>query len=284
MNRPPQGIQSEPGQRHRAITYIAVETGAHCNRACHFCPTNNTVFPPKEFMPDDFFQHIIADLKSWDYEGGFSLYGHNEALLDPRIVDLTRYTRDELPSVHQSLSTNGDRLTLELTLLLFESGLQSMLVNCYDDRQNLIERMLAIARHLETLPGYQVHYVGSEAWAFPMRYHATERSFTLYDARKYGENFPGISSRAGNVAGFVTLAEPLSQNCERPWTHVHIKYNGNVILCCQDWGQEVVLGNVREQSLLEIYNGPKAEHYREKLGERDRQGLKLCEHCDWGND
>jgi len=24
MNRPPQGIQSEPGQRHRAITYIAM--------------------------------------------------------------------------------------------------------------------------------------------------------------------------------------------------------------------------------------------------------------------
>jgi len=67
-------------------------------------------------------------------------------------------------------------------------------------------------------------------------------------------------------------------------THVHIKYNGNVILCCQDWGQEVVLGNVREQSLADIYNGPLAEHYREKLGERDRRGLKLCERCDWGND
>jgi pyruvate-formate lyase-activating enzyme len=197
MNRPPQGIQSHPGQRHRAITYICIETGAHCNRACHFCPTNNTVFPPKEFMPDEFYHHIVADLKSWGYAGGFSLYGHNEALLDPRIVDLTRYAHNELPGVHQSLSTNGDYLTLELAINLFEAGLHTMLVNCYDDRQNLIERMEAIARHLETLPGYHVHYIGSDAWAFPMQFHATERSFTLYDARKYGEGLPNLQPTGG---------------------------------------------------------------------------------------
>src|SRR5215813_6307046 len=109
MNQPPQGIISESGQRHLAIAYIAVETGAHCNRACHFCPTNNTVFPPKAFMPEDLFQHIVADLKSWNYGRGFSLYGHNEALLDKRLVDLTRYAQQELTNVHQSLSTNGDK-------------------------------------------------------------------------------------------------------------------------------------------------------------------------------
>jgi radical SAM protein with 4Fe4S-binding SPASM domain len=284
MNNPPRGIESFPGQRHLAIGYIGVETAAHCNRACHFCPTNNTVFPPKAFMERELFERIIADLASWGYRGGFSLYGHNEALLDRRLVELTRYAQEQLLEIHQSLSTNGDKLTLETALALFDAGLKTMLVNCYDDRNNLIERMLAIAKHLESLPGYHVHYVGSDARAFPMHYHPTDRSFTLYDARKYGEGFPGISSRAGNVAGFLTLAEPLAQNCERPWTHVHVKYNGDVILCCQDWAEEVVLGNMREQSLVDIYNGQLAEHYRTKLGERDRRGLKLCERCDWGND
>lgn len=235
-------------------------------------------------MPEDLFRHIIADLRAWNYIGGFSLYGHNEALLDSRLVTLTRHVSEELPAAHQSLSTNGDRLTLDLALALYHSGLRSLLVNCYDDRHNLIERMLSIARHLEGMSGYHVHYVGSDAWAFPMRYHTTERSFTLYDARKYGEGFPGISSRAGNSLGFAAISEPLSQNCERPWTHVHIKYNGNVILCCQDWGEEVILGNVSDKSLVDIYNGPVAEHYRKKLGARDRSELALCERCDWGND
>lgn len=283
MNRPPQGIQSEPGKRHRAITYIGVETCAHCNRACHFCPTNNTVFPPKEFMADELFESILSDLRSWGYSGGFSLYGHNEALLDSRIAGLTRRAQELLPSIYQSLSTNGDKLTLSLATELFDAGVRSMLVNCYDDRQGLIDRMLAIAKHLELLPGYHVHYVGSSAWAFPMHYHSSERSFTLYDARQFKEGFPGITSRAGNVAGFAALSEPISRNCERPWTYVHVKYNGNVILCCQDWAEEVILGNMREQSLVDIYNGPLAEHYREKLGEHDRRGLKLCDRCDWGS-
>lgn len=284
MNRPPAGIDSTPGQRHLAIRYIGVETCAHCNRACHFCPTNNTVFPPKEFMADELFEVIFGDLRSWGYSGGFSLYGHNEALLDARISRLTRRTQEFLPGIHQSLSTNGDKLTLTLATVLFDAGARSMLVNCYDDRQGLIDRMLSIAKHLESLSGFHVHYVGSNAWAFPMHYHPSEKSFTLYDACPFKEGFPRITSRAGNVAGFTVLSEPNSRNCERPWTHLHVKYNGNVILCCQDWAEEVVLGNMPGQSLVDIYNGPLAEHYREKLGERDRRGLRLCDQCDWGND
>ena len=43
---------------------------------------------------------------------------------------------------------------------------------------------------------------------------------------------------------------------------------------------EVVFGNINRAPLSEIYNGPVANAYRERLVRRDRSG-KLCSKCDF---
>lgn len=52
------------------------------------------------------------------------------------------------------------------------------------------------------------------------------------------------------------------QYCEFPWTSMTIMANGNVVPCTQDYDTEMTMGNVREQSLKEIWNGPKYQAFR----------------------
>ena len=37
---------------------------------------------------------------------------------------------------------------------------------------------------------------------------------------------------------------------------IHILFDGVVVLCCMDWRREVVLGNVKDKSIEEIWNSP----------------------------
>jgi radical SAM protein with 4Fe4S-binding SPASM domain len=56
-----------------------------------------------------------------------------------------------------------------------------------------------------------------------------------------------------------------------------IRPRGEVVLCCADMYGEVVMGNVYEQSLIEIWNADRFIQYWLQLMQGQRAGLKLCE-------
>ena len=52
------------------------------------------------------------------------------------------------------------------------------------------------------------------------------------------------------------------QYCEFPWISMTIMSNGNVVPCTQDYDTEMTFGNIKEQSIEEIWNGPKYQEFR----------------------
>jgi radical SAM protein with 4Fe4S-binding SPASM domain len=62
---------------------------------------------------------------------------------------------------------------------------------------------------------------------------------------------------------------------------MYIGYNGDVLLCCMDWRRRVVLGNVRKQSLREIWLGDRYQHYRQLHEEGRVNELELCSTCSY---
>ena len=61
-----------------------------------------------------------------------------------------------------------------------------------------------------------------------------------------------------------------------------INPKGEVSLCCADMYTDVVMGNVNESRLEEIWYNEKFEHYRKTLTEKGRKGLMLCDGCSYG--
>ena len=95
-----------------------------------------------------------------------------------------------------------------------------------------------------------------------------------------------LVNRAGNVKNFTELNyKPVGQGpvrlCDLLYHKMYIGYNGDVLLCCMDWRRQVVLGNVRKQTLREVWMGEPYRHYRrlqaESRAQRTRtlQGLHL---------
>ena len=70
-----------------------------------------------------------------------------------------------------------------------------------------------------------------------------------------------------------------SEFCKHPWMSVTVKSNGEVVMCMEDFNNEIILGDANTESLYDIWNG---DRYR-KLREDHFQmtpGIKCTEECD----
>ncbi len=72
-----------------------------------------------------------------------------------------------------------------------------------------------------------------------------------------------------------------SQYCEYPWSSLTVMADGSVVPCTQDYDTEMVLGNVRDQSLMEIWNGQPYKDLRHwHVTGTFPPGHKCAERCD----
>jgi radical SAM protein with 4Fe4S-binding SPASM domain len=72
------------------------------------------------------------------------------------------------------------------------------------------------------------------------------------------------------------------RDCRRPWSLMYVTANGNVLPCCiapftsVPYG-DIVLGNVFQQSIEEIWNGPRYQDWRRRmLGDEPPEACKGC--------
>ena len=115
------------------FTDIEIETINRCNGTCSFCPVNRNV-DTREFkkMPEELFNKIIQELKEINYSGSVALYSNNEPLLDKRIYEFARITREELPNSYIYMFTNGTLIDMDKFLELMKY-LDLLVIDNYTD-------------------------------------------------------------------------------------------------------------------------------------------------------
>jgi radical SAM protein with 4Fe4S-binding SPASM domain len=68
--------------------------------------------------------------------------------------------------------------------------------------------------------------------------------------------------------------------CREPFYGFTVHVNGNVVPCDRDWAGENVMGNIFEQSVEEIWSGPKYQEFRRQMKSPNKPAM--CRMCDEG--
>ncbi|MGP1587592.1 MAG: radical SAM protein [Treponemataceae bacterium] len=76
---------------------------------------------------------------------------------------------------------------------------------------------------------------------------------------------------------YEKLEVPVRNRCIVPWTQANVNYNGDVLFCA-DY-TEYPLGNIKEQSFREIYNGERANKFRHAIHECPGSIFPGCLRC-----
>jgi radical SAM protein with 4Fe4S-binding SPASM domain len=210
----------------------------------------------------ELYKKMMRELNDLSYDGIIAYSGFSEPLFHKDLNELISIARESCSESRLELYTNGDLLNVEKLIKLFNSGLTSIHISLYDGPEQM-ERFLTICDK-----------IGLKAEQFVLR----ERF--LPKEKGYGLT---LSNRAGMIdfkkLGMRRLNEPLKNKCFYPFYMMFIDYTGEVILCSHDWGKKLVVGNLNNESILEVWTGSSMNNIRKRLGNRDRE-FSPCNECD----
>ena len=232
---------------------VLVETRTDCNNHCLFCPHafNNK---PLGIMNWECYTTIIDQLCEIQYNGRVALMLSNEPLLETRLEEMIEYAKDKSQRFFLDITTNGRLLTVPIVDKLFKLGLDNININDYrGDRDICPEKW---SSYLE--PVFKAYGNNPKV---------------NFKHRRLDENLPNY---AGNIPQKFNPED--YGFCNYPFRKLTIAYNGNILLCCDDFMYDTNFGNVMKDNLIDCWNHPDLNRARFSLLENSRIGL--CKRCN----
>lgn len=282
---------------------IDVELTNSCNLQCYMCPTGtNSLKRPRGFMSTDVMERIYANVKESAIRGvRFILWG--EPTLHPQFLDFAAKIKDAGKLVH--FNTNGILLTEEMIQAIVTLEIDSMKFSFQGVDQKSYEEMRfgsdwnKIIQNIERLhsvrgerekPFIQISTtITDEDKARVDRFIKAMQPFcdyinvgkTILDYLDVGHM--NISEERKkefiNLKGRQSLLEKHLDVCPEVYNKLSILWNGDVTMCCNDYdGKDMVIGNITQKSIKELWNAPKAREICKKLEEGYDQ-IEICRNC-----
>ena len=239
------------------LTWIDINITELCNRKCEFCPRQNvSVYPNQNLnMEVSLCKKIADELKGYEYKGGLIFSGNSEPLLHPKIINIISTLGDK---VHMELVTNGDKLEIKLIKELFKAGLDVILISMYDGPYQV--------GHFKEM--FSSAGIGQEHYILRDRWYSIEEDYGVKLTNRAGAAVNGNQDKVDN-----------KRSCYYMHYCLQLDWNGDVLLCAQDFNKKIKHGNVYVQSLLDIWVSGNMTKYRKILG-RGHRVLYPCENCN----
>ena len=280
--RPPAGAESliQLGKKNQAVQAAEPADGEDGT-------TFNLMKRPLGYMTDEMFEKIIDDC------GQFPLrriepYLHGEPFMDKKILDRIAYINKKLPRTEVHIFTNGSLLTKKTVDRLKELRLASMVISLNTPNGDKYNAIMGLdwKKTLANLERVAAENRTSKKVAdrFVMRMTAPKETTDLEIAQ-----FRALARRMGARAVIVSLHNYKGDiNSERPVPKIpcyfvndlDILYDGNTALCCMDHDGDYSWGDVKQRSVLEVFNSPVAKRYRKLMREDKRDELTPCNQCN----
>ena len=289
---------------------IQLQTINACQAACTMCPYPlfKDVFA-RGRMEDSLFTKIIDEIAGHEEVETFIPMLQNEPLLDKRLFGMIRRFKERTGGrVTTELVTNGALLTesvvaelrdarldiLDVSLdalsrdtyskirkgLDYDAVLEGVnrVLNANIERMSVFVRLVKVRDNIAEVKSFARHWRKRGVPVF--MYTANNRVGALedFDEELRVREVP-LLHRIGRRAVRAWLG-----HCPSPFASANILHNGDVLVCTHDWARREVVGNMRDATLSEIWNGERMREIRRLISERRYTELPACRECSLWKD
>ena len=290
---------------------IKVELSPLCNYRCGFCALRMRPEQPKadDCMTLDEFKRITEEFVSIGVKE-IGLFYLGESLMDIGLTVQACKAAKELGIEYVFLTTNGSRCIPNVAYWLFDAGLDSLKfsINCYDEEQfaevvgvspkfhRMAIENLKDAVKMRDEHGFKckisassIHYDGEQQVKMQVIVDEIKAAMTGPDDSHYWlplysmgsvaterEKELGYKPIAGNQGRIGGLVQPIP--CWSLFTEGHIRSDLGVSLCCFDADGRFVMGNLKDQSFMDIWHSQEFQAVRKSHLDQELKAT-VCENC-----
>lgn len=284
---------------------VHIDVSSACNFRCKFCfhSLGNIKLKELGFSPAimdlDLFKLTVDKIKEFPSKlHRLCLIRHGEALLNKDLPEMISYAKKSGVAGKINISTNGSLLDPKINHTLIESGLDEMLVSIealtnekyreISDVEIDFEHLVSNIRHFYSNKKQCVLYVKIVDYA--LNEEGDEKIFhdifeKICDKASVeflvpcfrGVNYANLKPHYNiNIMGDDFIEVDV---CPQPFFQMHIFPNGNISVCNADYNEKLVFGNVRQDSLNDVWNGNELNKFRLMHLNRERKSHAYCNFC-----
>ena len=235
---------------------VCVEITTECNYRCPFCPQSSFKREAR-YLTIEAFKYLIEELKKINFDRSIVPYVNNEPFLHPELMEFCRIISKELPRAQTTLESNGSLITEEhIRSLSSLSNTIVLKVNDYTPEHAIAEKI--------------------KGW-FAQSGHKDNIELHI-NLRSSQEK---ISNRAGNQPGCTSCLDDYQDiACTWPFVSLFLDADLRAFLCCSDYKHEIIMGDLRKESIMQIWKGAKYQEVRRMMLASGRMENDLCRKCD----
>lgn len=280
---------------------FAIESTNFCNIKCVMCPRGepDIMRRPLGHMSNEVLQRVIDQAEYFAAPAWLHWFG--EPLMNPMLFEQIEIAKQKIHNL--GISTNATLLNEANQQRILESNLDSIIIAIDGDSKSVYERVRKSAR-------FTFDEVCANTEGFLARRNAAglhrprvtlsiivmdETAGDLQNFKRHWEqhgadeilfkpfvNWGGQKSETFDNLEIVSqrakLSSPRAHPCKFMWESLLVTWDGRVVPCCYDFDAKLVLGDLKTQTMDEIWNGPAYVELR-KAELEGRNRSELCRNC-----
>lgn len=283
---------------------VFVDPASSCNFKCTFCPTGHRdmIAETGRFqgvMKLDLFQKIVDDLAAFEKPiKVLRMYKDGEPLLNKRFADMVAYAKKSGRVEYIDTTTNGTLLSPDRVGPVLEAGIDKINISVDGMNEETYLRFTGFKFDLKK-------FIDNVKWIYANRgnceivvkipaeliteaqRHEFFDTFGDHCDRIFVENFApcwpefDIEKHTGVKISKGIYQQDIGETDTCPYIFYGYSVNadGLVSSCFLDWGRKLIIGDVRTQSMEEIWNSAAMNALRLQHLEGRRRQNPVCGNC-----
>lgn len=282
----------------RVPIHIQLEPTTRCNLGCIMCPRTIAINKKQNFEIGDFdFELYKKIIDEGSKKGLCSIkYGHlGEPLIHPKMVDMISYANSR--EIETIMSTNGTLLNADISKELIEAGLTKLFISFDSPNRDHYNKIRVRSNYDRVLGNIcRFHEIRKTMGSInPLtRVSMVMMKENEHEWEDYKKLFSGLVDRVEYV-DFVhhNNMEQMNEKfrldrnkrdnkycCPQLWQRVLIFTDGCVTICCLDSAKKMVMGDLKKQTLEEIWSSHRYAQVRNLHSTGRCDDIPICKGCD----
>jgi hypothetical protein len=261
---------------------VQIESTNLCNAKCVFCPRDE-MHRRQGVMDLDLFKKVVDEAAALGITH-VRVHNYGEPFLDRGLVEKVRYAKSRgIKEV--GMISNGSLITEEIAQGMIDAGLDAINISVDAAGKEVFEAtrvhldydtVIGNIRTLVRLRDASGRTHPKLILSFVRQNNSADEQAFIAEWRKVADKIHITDLH--NWAGTLNSQSDVQYPCYRLWLTFTVLWDGRVSMCCADFDGRHVFGDLRTQSIAEVWNSPLYRAARREHLESGGPGI--CRTCD----
>lgn len=272
---------------------LNIEPTNECNLRCYLCPRLKSK-RDVGYMNFRLFTEIINECKQYRKLKMINFHKDGESLLHPKIFDMIRYAADSRVAQVLHINTNAVELDKKSAEAFVLSGIDDVTMSVDAARRETFSKLKGfdLLETVESNIRYILEFKRKKHFKKPFirvkimefdKLSREEINEFIVRWRNIADDVQvtGVHNWSGAIKGLKVTDEikPKRIPCVLLWYLLAINWDGKVSACNVDWNLSAVVGDMKDDSLHDIWNGEPIKRLRKAELWNNHDEAEVCRKC-----